>query len=164
MVFAGGKHSTGMHSCCDYFLSAWNCQIETLLLNIKLLPHNIMWYRKKVWYQEITLLVSRGFTVGFTWFHWLQWYHIFCWPGFIDLRVQIHFQLLAPANEVWGRVMFLHLSVSHSVHRGGVSLTETPLDRDLPPQLVKSGQYVSYWNAFLFSTVFVLDPLKYLYF
>ena len=26
--------------------------------------------------------------------------------------------LLPPANEVWGKVMFLHLSVSHSVHRG----------------------------------------------
>ena len=25
---------------------------------------------------------------------------------------------LQPANEVWGKVMFLHLSVSHSVHRG----------------------------------------------
>ena len=24
--------------------------------------------------------------------------------------------LLPPANEVWGKVMFLHLSVSHSVH------------------------------------------------
>ena len=26
--------------------------------------------------------------------------------------------LLPAANEVWGKVMFLHLSVSHSVHRG----------------------------------------------
>ena len=26
-----------------------------------------------------------------------------------------------PANEVWGKVMFLHLSVSHSVHGGVVS-------------------------------------------
>ena len=25
---------------------------------------------------------------------------------------------LQPANEVWGKVMFLHLSVSHSIHRG----------------------------------------------
>ena len=37
-----------------------------------------------------------------------------------------------------GKVMFLHLSVSHSVHRGGISLTETPspdIDppRDTPP-------------------------------
>ena len=27
---------------------------------------------------------------------------------------------LPPANEVLGKVMFLHLSVIHSVHRGGV--------------------------------------------
>ena len=25
---------------------------------------------------------------------------------------------LPPANEVWGKVVFLHLSVSHSVHGG----------------------------------------------
>ena len=29
----------------------------------------------------------------------------------------------------YGKVMFLHLSISHSVHRG-VSLTEIPLGRD----------------------------------
>ena len=29
-------------------------------------------------------------------------------------------QLIPPSNEVWGKVMFLHLSVSHFVHRGGV--------------------------------------------
>ena len=27
--------------------------------------------------------------------------------------------LLPIANEVWGKVMSLHLSVSHSVHKGG---------------------------------------------
>ena len=27
--------------------------------------------------------------------------------------------ILPPANEVWYKVMFLHLSVSHSVHGGG---------------------------------------------
>ena len=26
---------------------------------------------------------------------------------------------LPPANQVWGKVMFLHLSISHSVHGGG---------------------------------------------
>ena len=41
--------------------------------------------------------------------------------------------LLSPANEVWGKVMFLHLSVSHSVHSGH-----------------RSGLYASYWNAYLF--------------
>ena len=36
-----------------------------------------------------------------------------------------------PANEVWGKVI---ISQVLSVHRGrGVSLTETPLDRDPPP-------------------------------
>ena len=29
--------------------------------------------------------------------------------------------LLPPANEVWGKVMFLHMSVSHSVYRGRVA-------------------------------------------
>ena len=29
------------------------------------------------------------------------------------------FGLLRPANEVWGKVIFLHMSVSHSVHIGG---------------------------------------------
>ena len=28
--------------------------------------------------------------------------------------------LLPPANEVWSKVMFLHLSVSHSVHGGAM--------------------------------------------
>ena len=40
---------------------------------------------------------------------------------------------LPPANEVWGKVMFLHLSVSHSVH-----------------SCHRSGRYASYWNAYLF--------------
>ena len=42
--------------------------------------------------------------------------------------------------------MFLHLSVSHSVHGGG----GLP-DRD-PPCTLKSGRYASYWNAVLFVT------------
>ena len=40
--------------------------------------------------------------------------------------------LLPPANEVWGKVIFLHLSVSHSVHGGGVSAW-APLPRQTPP-------------------------------
>ena len=40
--------------------------------------------------------------------------------------------LLPSANEVWGKVMFLHLSVSHSVHSGH-----------------QSGRYASYRNAYL---------------
>ena len=89
-------------------------------------------------------------------------------------------QSLQPANEVWGKVMFLHLCVILFTG-GGVSLTETPtrqktswtaipwietpLDRDTPldkdtpfprqrpPRMVKSGRYASYWNAFLFHVV-----------
>ena len=40
---------------------------------------------------------------------------------------------LPPANEVWGKVMFLLLFVSHSVHSGH-----------------RSGWYASYQNAYLF--------------
>ena len=39
--------------------------------------------------------------------------------------------------------MFLHLSVILVI-----PLTETPIDRPLP-RMVPSGQYTSYWNAFL---------------
>ena len=39
--------------------------------------------------------------------------------------------LLPPANEVWGKVIFLHLS--HSVHRGGVP-GQVPLRAGTPPR------------------------------
>ena len=67
----------------------------------------------------------------------------------------------------YGKIMFLHLSVSHSVHRGGgfpweratrqrLSLDRNPLNRDpstgTPPCTVKSGRYASYWNVFLFAS------------
>ena len=54
--------------------------------------------------------------------------------------------LLPPANEVWGKVMFLHLSVSHSVHSGH-----------------RNGRYASYWNAYLLFWVFnqLLFGVKY---
>ena len=38
--------------------------------------------------------------------------------GFICLDSSIQGHLLPPTNEVWDKVIFLHLSVSHSVHRG----------------------------------------------
>ena len=44
--------------------------------------------------------------------------------------------LLPPANEVWGKVMFLPLSVSHSIHRGVclISCWDThPHPRQIPP-------------------------------
>ena len=36
----------------------------------------------------------------------------------VSFYTSSHCKFLPPANEVWGKVMFLHLSVSHSVHRG----------------------------------------------
>ena len=38
--------------------------------------------------------------------------------------------LLPPANEVWGKVMFLDLCVILFTVRKGASQTETPLDRE----------------------------------
>ena len=71
-----------------------------------------------------------------------------------------------------GRVMFLHLSVSHSVHKvvsASVRAGIHPLPRaDTPSRLGRhppgrhppspadghcSGRYASYWNAFLFESV-----------
>ena len=47
------------------------------------------------------------------------------WRNFsIDITTYMHSEftekihLLPPANEVWGKVIFLHLFVCHSVHRG----------------------------------------------
>ena len=80
--------------------------------------------------------------------------------------------LLLLTNEVWGKVMLLLMSVILFMGWGSVSglmflpgrgwgvsvqgcvsltetpQTETPLDRD-STGTVKSGQYTSYWNAFL---------------
>ena len=52
-----------------------------------------------------------------------------------SMRTPLAAIFLPPANEVWGKVLFLHLSVSHSVHSGH-----------------RSGQYASCWNAYLFMT------------
>ena len=59
-----------------------------------------------------------------------------------------------------GKVMFLHLFVSHSVHRDGVYPGQIPSwaqksRRQTPPSLPPadghcSRLYASYWNAFLF--------------
>ena len=108
--------------------------------------------------------------------HWTQFMLIFI----------LH--LITGHNKVVAKVIFLHLSVIHSVHRGeGVCLSacwdttppradppgaDTPLDQtphpltrhppradpqeQTPPQKADSsiwsmsGQYASYWNAFLF--------------
>ena len=118
--------------------------------------------------------------------------------------------LLSPANEVWGKVMFLRLCVilftggicmmslpvwqpvgggivsvqedlclGGSLSRGSLSVrglclggsllgkppTRTPPPypsrgpptRTPPPRTVKSGQYTSYWNAFLLNVIFLLS-------
>ena len=41
-------------------------------------------------------------------------------PYFLgEHKSHVHGKIFTPANEVWGKVMFLHLSVSYSVHGGG---------------------------------------------
>ena len=77
-------------------------------------------------------------------------------------------RLVHADNEVWGKVMFLHLSVILFMGRvsvkgglcpGGVSVQWVSVQgvsvwgRSLfwrPPETVKSGRYASYWNALLF--------------
>ena len=64
---------------------------------------------------------------------------------------------LPPANEVWGKVMFLHMSVI--LFTGGwvsahCMLRHTPPWADTPPPgyygiQSTSGWYASYWNAYL---------------
>ena len=82
-------------------------------------------------------------------------------------------KLLPPANEVWGKVMFLHLCVilftggsasegvciQGGLHPGGSasrgSASEGEGVGQIPPQIgyygtrSTSGWYASYWNAFL---------------
>ena len=68
--------------------------------------------------------------------------------------------LVAVRKNSCGKVMFLHLSVSHSVHKGWCTSpspwadthwVNTPLGRHPPPRDgLCSGRYASYWNALLF--------------
>ena len=80
------------------------------------------------------------------------------------MKLQYHYR---PQTK-FAKVMFLHLSVSHSVHRGGVCLsacwdtppgTRHPPDQATPPTRHPPsgsrdgyccGRYASYWNALLF--------------
>ena len=80
-------------------------------------------------------------------------------------------RFLPPAKEVWGKVIFLHLSVILFTRGGGVS-GQVPPGRYTPGQVhppgryspspsvhawirSTSGRYASYWNAFLF--LLILD-------
>ena len=69
--------------------------------------------------------------------------------------------LLPPANEVWGKVIFLHLSVILFTGRGGEYLGRYTPRAGTPPtgthpgrytlrQVHPPGRYASYWNALLF--------------
>ena len=51
--------------------------------------------------------------------------------------------LLSPANEVWDKVMFLHLSVSHSLHMGGVMMSLPVMDSTFPWTASTPRQYLS---------------------
>ena len=77
---------------------------------------------------------------------------------------------LPPANEVWGKVMFLHLSVSHSVHKEGgwwpiacwdtfprvdTPLGRHPLTRTYTLLWADTHLYASYWNAYLLFCRFI---------
>ena len=67
----------------------------------------------------------------------------------------IVFCALLPPAKKFAKVMFLQLSVSHSVHGGGSASAGGALGRPPPPPFgyygIRSirGRYASYWNAFL---------------
>ena len=76
----------------------------------------------------------------------------------------------------FAKVMFLHLSVSHSVHKGGVPARGSALVlggacsggsgpgghmEETPRDGYCCGRYASYWNAFLHSHKFAVDVDKY---
>ena len=94
------------------------------------------------------------------------------YPLMVYLTFLIVKMFLPPANEVWDKVIFLHLfvilftggcllpgglvqGVGMCLVRGGASswgvcLVETPL----PPDGYCCGRYASYWNAFLLNLLF----------
>ena len=60
---------------------------------------------------------------------------------------------LQPANRVWGKVMFLHLSVHRE--KGGGAVMSLPITNSTSPAARwKSGRCAFYWNAFLFQLFF----------
>ena len=68
--------------------------------------------------------------------------NLFGQSNLLILQFSTSHLFLAPANEVWGKVMFLHLSVSHSVQMGGegggvcpIACWDTPLWADIPGQI-----------------------------
>ena len=98
-------------------------------------------------------------------------------PSFIVLLLGlcVKFLFLPPANEVWGKVMFLQVSVCPQLDlcmmslpvwltglmflpgasvRGSVRETSPPPPGQRLPCTVTSGWYTSYWNALLFFSFF----------
>ena len=78
-------------------------------------------------------------------------------------------KLLPPANEVWGKVIFLHLSVI--LFTGGQGVPRQVPPRQVHPGQVHhpalhagirstSGRYAFYWNAFLLSINLKIIPSK----
>ena len=88
-------------------------------------------------------------------------------------------RLLQPANEVWGKVIFSQACLS--VHGGGgclcpgVSVKGGSLSRGLgslgglcpgslcqgDPRTVKSGRYASYWIAFLYLIILLINSVAF---
>ena len=66
--------------------------------------------------------------------------------------------LLSPSNEVWGKVIFLHLSVI--LFTGGVPGQVHPGISACWEIRATSGRYASYWNAFLFGIFFAENCMK----
>ena len=104
--------------------------------------------------------------------------------SFVSLQI-CYSSIVTGRNEVLAKVIFLHLSVIHSVHRGAYLTSRTPPGPDPPrdqtppgtrpprdqtapgpdpppPGTADSGirstigRYASYWNAFLFTYKFSL--------
>ena len=82
--------------------------------------------------------------------------------NFCDFLVQNH--LISACKQSCRKVMFLHLSVSHSVHGGvhgkgwqGVCMVGGHVAggawKGRACRRDGHGQYASYWNAFLFSNI-----------
>ena len=63
----------------------------------------------------------------------------------VKLFFEVCHSFITANKRSCGKVMFLHLSLSHSFHRGGVH----PPWQTLPPHGHWSGRYASYWNALL---------------
>ena len=85
-------------------------------------------------------------------FNYIHW-------SFCDRLLHLY-EFLPTANEVCGKVLFSHVFVCSD---GGLcprgSLSRGVSVRKIVPGMVKSGKYVSYWNAFLSKPIFSFQNL-----